>query len=229
MTTPLEFDTARKNTASYKTARPDLIDLVPHSTQTFLDVGCNQGAVAAYLRNTLPNLRRVVGMEINAAALEVARPHLDAAHCLNLEDHAALRAALHGETFDTILAADVLEHLANPWAVSAILGEHLADGGQLIISVPNIAHWEIFLHLLRQSFPLRERGIFDNTHLRFFMRRDVRRLAPPNTHAVIARRLFRLFERRGRRWDVLLKWTLGRVPWLREYFVFQYVVVAKRA
>src|SRR5205814_3929808 len=75
--------------------------------------------------------------------------------------------------FDAIVCADVLEHLRDPRAALAALGRALADDGQVLVSIPNVAHLWMRLSLLAGRFEYAERGILDRTHLRFFTRRTL--------------------------------------------------------
>ena len=78
--------------------------------------------------------------------------------------------------FDAIVYGDVLEHLVDPLRVLVELDRALAADGFVVISVPNIAHLYIRLLLLVGRFDYVDRGILDNTHLRFFTERSVRAL-----------------------------------------------------
>lgn len=78
--------------------------------------------------------------------------------------------------FDAIVYGDVLEHLSDPRAVLVALDRHLAPGGIVVVSVPNVAHLWVRLSLLLGRFDYAERGILDRTHLRFFTRRTLRAL-----------------------------------------------------
>jgi len=78
--------------------------------------------------------------------------------------------------FDAIVYGDVLEHLSDPLAALAALDPLLADGGVVIVSVPNVAHLWVRLQLLAGRFEYVDRGILDRTHLRFFTRRSLRAL-----------------------------------------------------
>src|SRR5439155_11424262 len=49
----------------------------------------------------------------------------------------------------------------------------LARGGQVMISMPNVAHLWMRLSLLAGRFEYAERGILDRTHLRFYTRRTL--------------------------------------------------------
>ena len=81
--------------------------------------------------------------------------------------------ALGPASFDLVLAIDVLEHLAAPQEVLQRLVGLLKPGGLLVACIPNVAHVWVFANLLAQTWPQKDSGIFDRTHLRFFARRDM--------------------------------------------------------
>lgn len=53
----------------------------------------------------------------------------------------------------------------------ARLVDRLAPGGNVIVSLPNVANWVCRLQLLRGSFEYMALGPMDRTHLRFFTRK----------------------------------------------------------
>jgi 2-polyprenyl-3-methyl-5-hydroxy-6-metoxy-1,4-benzoquinol methylase len=75
--------------------------------------------------------------------------------------------------FDAIVCGDVLEHLADPFSALSSLIPHLAAGGRVVVSVPNVAHLWVRLSLLMGRFDYTDRGILDRTHVRFFTRRTL--------------------------------------------------------
>lgn len=77
--------------------------------------------------------------------------------------------------FDVIVYGDILEHLRNPMEVFAGFNRCLRPGGQVIVSVPNMAHLYVRLNLLVGRLPYADRGILDRTHLRFFTLSSFRR------------------------------------------------------
>lgn len=81
-----------------------------------------------------------------------------------------LREKLSGQKFDVVLAGDVLEHCRQPELVLLQLHDLLADGGYVVISLPNIAHADVRLALLTGKFEYRPVGLLDQTHIRFFTR-----------------------------------------------------------
>src|SRR5205814_9939935 len=76
---------------------------------------------------------------------------------------------------DAIVLADVLEHLRDAPAILRLVNDSLAPGGRVFISVPNIANITVRIGLLFGIFEYRDRGILDNTHLRFYTLRTIRR------------------------------------------------------
>lgn len=70
--------------------------------------------------------------------------------------------------FDYIIFADVLEHLRDPLLVLSETYDLLKDDGSVLISVPNIAHNDIFIKLYNNHFDYTNIGILDNTHLHFW-------------------------------------------------------------
>lgn len=147
--------------------RRDVFGLLPDRVGALLDFGGGVGATAAQLRADGRAERAVLFDQVAEGAL----PRIDAVEALDLDDTAALSAALaRTGPFDTILALDVLEHLKDPWTAVRQLGEALRPGGALIVSVPNIATLSVMLPLLRGRFDYQDAGVLDRTHLRWFTR-----------------------------------------------------------
>jgi 2-polyprenyl-3-methyl-5-hydroxy-6-metoxy-1,4-benzoquinol methylase len=143
-----------------------------------LDVGCATGYLAAELA------RRgctVVGVEFDPVAAQQARAFCREVVVGDLESEAVRadvqRAVADAGGVDTVICADVLEHLRDPWAVLAWLRTLLDPGGRAIVSVPNIAHWTVRRALLRGRFDYTDFGLLDRTHLRFFTRASATELA----------------------------------------------------
>jgi 2-polyprenyl-3-methyl-5-hydroxy-6-metoxy-1,4-benzoquinol methylase len=75
-----------------------------------------------------------------------------------------------GADFDVVVAADVLEHVAHPEQLVAAIRNWVRPGGLLLASVPNVANIAVRTSLLFGRFRYADRGILDQTHLRFFTR-----------------------------------------------------------
>src|SRR3954462_3977642 len=105
----------------------------------------------------------VVGVEQDEAAASVAARFYDEFIIADVE--AGLRLS---RKFDVIVLADVLEHLRQPLNVLVHLRDLLSSTGRFVISVPNVANIYVRLSLLFGRFEYADRGILDETHLRFF-------------------------------------------------------------
>jgi 2-polyprenyl-3-methyl-5-hydroxy-6-metoxy-1,4-benzoquinol methylase len=152
----------------YANQRPDLVAELPRPLGSVLDVGCGEGAVGALLREQ--GAERLTGIEIEADAAAAAREIYDEVHVGGVE---GVLPELRGP-FDAILCYDVLEHLVDPGAVLGKLRGLAAPGGHLHVSVPNARHFSLVRDLVvRGTFGYTEWGHRDNTHLRWFTRRDI--------------------------------------------------------
>lgn len=130
-----------------------------------LELGCAAGAMTAVLRNHYDC--RVTGVEYDARALEHARPFCEAAVQADLNND-TWPSRLPQQPFDTVLAADVLEHLRDPLHCLRQIHDLLGSDGELVVSVPNIAHSGVLAALLSNDFPYRDIGLLDRTHVYFF-------------------------------------------------------------
>lgn len=102
------FDPAR--------AHPDdahslLMRLVPPHSRV-LELGCASGYLSGYMERTLGC--RVVGLEFDPAAAQIAAARCSAAYQVDLDAPDALDVARAGAPYDVLLAAAVLEHLKYP-------------------------------------------------------------------------------------------------------------------
>lgn len=161
----------------YETARPEVQALVPAGARRILDMGCSSGALGGRLKHRNP-AAEVVGIEDDAGYVADAERRLDRVVQGDLDEIMA-RDDLATELgrFDCIVAADVLEHLRDPWSALQRAAGLLEAGGTAVVSLPNVGHWTTFLRLgLRRRWPRDGYGIFDRTHLRWFTRLDAHEL-----------------------------------------------------
>jgi 2-polyprenyl-3-methyl-5-hydroxy-6-metoxy-1,4-benzoquinol methylase len=202
--------------AAYTGARPEVQALVPSSARRVLDLGCSAGALGAGLKER--GGVEVVGVELDPELARAAETRLDR---VVVGDVAALDEALG--RFDCVVAADVLEHLPDPWAALRRVVELVEPGGAVVVSLPNVRFFETFWQLgVRGRWPRREQGVFDRTHLRWFALRDARELLEGAGLAVDAVRPLIRIRPRGSRFDRVFGW-LARTP-LQGFFAYQYVL-----
>ncbi len=212
---------------SYTGLRRDLLRHVHGEGLTVLDLGCATGRNGRHLLER-GVARRVLGVELDPAMAAEARRHYERVLGADLDQPAAM-AELEGESFDCVLAGDVLEHLREPERLLGRLTALLSPGGRIIVSVPNVQHLETFIQLyLRGTWPREERGLFDRTHVRFFTRRNLLELL--TGAGLVVERLERRFRFRDR---VGSRFPLGTGPLLKRLFpnlfTHQYVAVCRRA
>ena len=151
------------------------LGLVAHmpTGKRVLDVGCGSGLLGAEYRK---RANTVWGLDSAEAIEAVATERLDRFVRADVTDPEAVAAALGDERFDLVVFADVLEHLYDPVATLSAYRRHLAPGGEVHVSVPNVAVWSTRLGLLAGRFRYQQTGTLDKTHIRFFTRDTVRRL-----------------------------------------------------
>ncbi len=152
----------------FSNSRPEVQQFVSSNSKKILDVGCAAGFLGHALK--LKNNAEVWGVEINKDAAEKALHKIDKVIVKPIEE--ALND-LPNNYFDSIICADVLEHLPNPESVLNRLKEKLKLTGEIIISLPNIMHYSVVLNLLDRNFDYTEAGILDKTHLRFFTKKSI--------------------------------------------------------
>ena len=161
-------DLSEKAPGYYSVERTNLVDRLPRPIGAALDIGCGTGGVGTLLRDA--GARRLVGIEIVEEAAEVARSVYDEV----LVGEAEERLAGLDEAFDTIVSYDVLEHVYDPWRTLKAARAVAAPGATLHVSVPNARHFSLARDLvLRGTFGYTNWGHRDNTHIRWFTRRDI--------------------------------------------------------
>lgn len=154
--------------AYHEFVNPQLCAAFAFSPRLMLDVGCAAGGFGQLVKQQYPGAR-VVGVEINRAAAAAARQKLDVVFDQRIEDIDFAAAGFAEGAFDTVILADVLEHLYNPWQLLVDLRRRLAVDAQVIASIPNTRHLGLVLELLDHGiWRYAERGLLDITHLRFF-------------------------------------------------------------
>lgn len=208
-----------------------LIDLIGRYASrggTLLDLGASAGELGAAAR---PQFSHTIGFEYEVACIGSLRGRFDEVVITDLEKVKRLPGGA-----DAIVLADVLEHLRDPRSLLQLVRGALDENGRVFISVPNIANVTVRLGLLFGVFEYRDRGILDNTHLRFYTMRTIRR--------EIEGAGFRVLAVRGSSVPIRLiigKWTpefvlrIGErlLTWLtrlwKGLFAYQIIIVAEPA
>ncbi len=153
-----------------------LFDVIVEAPRKVLELGCASGAFGAALKARYPQAT-VVGIEAGRAAAQAAAARIDRVIVSRIEDLDFEAAGLTGAQFDTLVVADILEHLLNPWETLVRLKALLAPGAQVLASIPNVRNAILIAALaVNGRWQYRERGLLDITHLRFFTLEEIRRM-----------------------------------------------------
>jgi 2-polyprenyl-3-methyl-5-hydroxy-6-metoxy-1,4-benzoquinol methylase len=202
----------------YRQVRKDILALLPpsFSPQNILDVGCGAGNTSAYLKEKFP-AAHATGIEVHAPAALLAKTRLDRVIEASVE---AADLPLPESPFDLILCLDVLEHLNDPWAALAKFAEQLAEGGFVLISLPNIQNLKVLINLVKGKWVYKDSGIMDRTHLRFFTYASVMELVHgAGLQPVIVKHSM------GQKMKVMNALTLGI---FKNFLAFQIHVLAEK-
>ena len=160
------------NMRYYLYPRPELADQIEKPAEEklkILDIGCGCGALMGYVRGRFPNAE-TYGIELVQQAAELAAV-MGNVICADVEQ---LSFPWAPESFDYVIMGDVLEHLRNPADVLRKVRRVLKRGGHIVVSMPNMKHFSVFLPLLMQDvFPYADAGILDTTHLKMYTKTEI--------------------------------------------------------
>lgn len=147
-------------------SRAIVLGLLDGQPQRILELGCSAGLMTQVLHE---RGHRVTGIEIDPEAAALAESSTVQILLGDLDDDGPgdLLAQLD-DSYDVVLAADVLEHLRYPLGCLRRAVAHLAAGGTTILSIPNVAHGDVRLALLAGRFDYRDNGLLDRTHVQMF-------------------------------------------------------------
>jgi SAM-dependent methyltransferase len=151
--------------------RPELTRHLPGGPLRILDVGCGAGGAIGMARARHPGWS-LTGIERDRRLASLSRLRCDRV----LEgDLARVLPELgrKGERFDAVVFADVLEHLADPFAALRQGRDVAAAGALLLVSVPNVGHLSLLRDLLCGRFDPVPAGLADAGHLRWFTRESL--------------------------------------------------------
>jgi SAM-dependent methyltransferase len=138
-------------------------ELVGGPGRRVLDLGCRYGALTrAYLEGN-----DVVGVDVDRDALAQAAARGIETHWADVEE----RLPFDDESFDVVVAGELLEHVRDPARLVADAERLLRPGGAFVGSVPNA-----FRLKNRLRFLLGRRPEDDPTHLHMFSPAEVRSL-----------------------------------------------------
>lgn len=151
--------------------RPEVVSLIPASAQSVLDLGCGTGRLGESLK--LRQAVQVAGVEIDSLAVEAARTRLDRVVQSDIE---TLDTEFPEGEFDCVVCADVLEHLQTPEQTLEQISNWLTPEGTIVASIPNVRNQSVLAGLIEGNWTYERAGLLDQTHYRFFTRREIEKL-----------------------------------------------------
>jgi 2-polyprenyl-3-methyl-5-hydroxy-6-metoxy-1,4-benzoquinol methylase len=210
--------------SSYIGVRQDILKYIVGENIVVLDVGCATGKNGMFLlENKIAT--KVYGIEFhkemaNEAKLNNTRVFQGDLNLIEFRNEIISESP----QFNYILFGDILEHLYEPQTVLKELSKKLKPNGQIIISLPNIAHIELFIQIyIKGTWPKNSRGIFDRTHIRWFTRRDAFTMVENCDLKVLK------YERKFRARDALgssFNWKYEIIKFLKKDWVtFQHILI----
>ena len=150
--------------ATSNTAPANVIRLIGRD-KNVLEIGCGPGSITKVLADQ--NNCKVTGLELDPEAIKKVKPY-----CVNVMqadlNSSEWPAILKNYQFDVVLAADVLEHLYDPWSSLKRMVPLINENGYIVISLPHVGHAAVAACLINGDFDYRDWGLLDKTHIRFF-------------------------------------------------------------
>lgn len=163
----------RRGAPSYHHFNPALLDEFAHAPRLLLDIGCATGQLAEVVKARHPACR-AVGIEPDADAANLAAQHFDRVLRGRFEDFDLEAEGLARGSVDTVVAADVLEHMYDPWHAMTGLKPFLSPDAQVVLSIPNTRNLALIKALFDDGrWTYEETGPLDITHVRFFTLREI--------------------------------------------------------
>lgn len=132
-----------------------------------LDIGCGSGSLGKYLSSQLAC--HVDGITYSPDEARLAQESYRNIWVFNLESEPDQLDVIDTK-YDYVICADILEHIRNPDQILSKCHALLAEDGDLVISIPNVAYSGVIASLLQGRFPYSDEGLLDRTHVKFFTR-----------------------------------------------------------
>lgn len=199
-------------TTYYTNTRHDILEIIPDEPlQRVLEIGGGDFG-------TILTLRQKRNFE--TWGLDIREPNATLDHVIvgsiTADD---VKARLPDQSFDLVIANDVIEHVENTNIFVQVVSDALKNGGHLALSVPNIRQIRTFFHIaVRGTFPRTDAGLFDRTHVRWFCKQDILELFTAAGFEIVATKSV------GRAVPAIFENTiLGEFLGLQNLFLFQKV------
>jgi len=158
----------------YQRKRKELTIFIPKRYFKVLEIGCAEGN----FRENLNQECEYWGVEPFAAAAEVAMKKLDK---VLVGTYQEIKNSLPKYYFDLVICNDVIEHMVDPDEFFQTIKEYINKDGCLVGSIPNVRYISnLFRLLMKKDWKYTDQGILDDTHLRFYTEKSLKRTISEN-------------------------------------------------
>lgn len=127
-----------------------------------LDIGCSTGYLGSKIKE---RGAEVIGIDISSEAVKQAGKLLDKAMVVDLNEG---KLPFKDNTFDLIIASELIEHLFQPIIILKEIYRILKPTGKVLLSTPNLLYWGNRLKFLKGEFVYQKSGVFDEGHVHFY-------------------------------------------------------------
>ena len=158
---------------SSETAPANVVRMVGKNKRV-LEIGCGPGSITKVLAQQ--ENCQITGLELDLEAIKKVTPYCVQVMQADLNSSDWPNLVSDKEKFDVIVAADVLEHLYDPWKALQRMVPFINANGYLVISLPHVGHAAVISCLINGDFEYRNWGLLDRTHIRFFGLKNIEAL-----------------------------------------------------
>ncbi len=142
-------------------------------SKNLLDVGCGNGVIHHFVKDRVED---IYGIDFSRSDLLKAKKRGLITHHVDIDKN---KLPFKNKIFDIVTCLDVIEHVKDPELVLTEIRRVLKDGGNLIVSTPNIRFTDHLGKLIfKGKFPKTsmEDGFLDGGHIHFFTFKDLKNL-----------------------------------------------------
>ena len=131
-----------------------------------LEIGAGPGSITRFLHGHGGCC--VTAIEIDEDAIERLSSFCERVYRCDLNEQTWNAVLSQDAKFEVVVAADVLEHLYDPWAALRAVRGLVDKDGYVVVSLPHIGHNAVIACILQENFEYHDWGLLDKTHIRFF-------------------------------------------------------------
>ena len=158
-----------KQSSYYKGDRQDVASLIDKRYKKILEIGCGDGSFSFNF-----NRCEYYGIEPNLSAWKKSKSILTESYFGTFEQ---VFKDLPDNYFDLVVVNVVIEHMQDHMFFFDNIKQKMSDGGVCIGSIPNVRFIPNLVNFIfRKDWQYVGDGILDDTHLRFFTQKSIKRI-----------------------------------------------------